>query len=491
METFTFVLILFFLLLAWYYSEYRFRFQSISKFPGPKRIPFFGNALMFIGKKPSEILTIVEQLHREYGNVLCLMMGSQPEILLTSPEDVEVVLGSSKLIKKSDEYDFMTDWLGTGLLIASGLKWFQKRKITTPAFHLQILDQFVEIFDKHSAIFVKNLAKSEGHSIDVFQPITLCALDIICETAMGIEIHAQANSNSDYVRAVKEMSNLAMARSVNFFLRNKIIYKFSSMKRRQDKLLKILHGFTDDVIISRREELIKNQEISQNKKKKMAFLDVLLQSTIEGKPLSNMDIREEVDIFMFEGFDTTSSGIAFCLYNLAKYPAVQKKVFEEIIKVIGADKDKSVTLTNLNDLKYLEMVIKETLRLYPSVPAYGRKMVENVEINGKLIPRGTNIGIGPYFMARDASLWKNPLEFIPERFSTNESQYHPFLHVPFSAGPRNCVGQKFAMLEMKSVVSKILRNYEIQVDSDFKLVLLFEVILRPENGVFLKMIKRK
>jgi cytochrome P450 family 4 len=170
------------------------------------------------------------------------------------------------------------------------------------------------------------------------------------------------------------MSNLAMTRSINFLLRNKIIYRLSSLKRREDKLLKILHDFTDGVILKRR--------IGHGVGgKKMAFLDVLLQLTIDGKPLTNMDIREEVDTFMFEGHDTTSSGIAFCLYNIAKHPDVQQKAFDEIKSVIGDDENKPVTLMNLNDLKYLEMVIKETLRLYPSIPAYGRKMVENVEIS--------------------------------------------------------------------------------------------------------------
>lgn len=115
-------------------------------------------------------------------------------------------------------------------------------------------------------------------------------------------------------------------------------------------------------------------------KKKMAFLDVLLHSTIEGKSLTNLDIREEVDTFMFEGHDTTSSGIAFCLYLLAKNPKAQQKAYEEVTSVLGKDYRTPVTITLLNDLNYLEMVIKETLRLYPSVPMYGRKIFEDVQV---------------------------------------------------------------------------------------------------------------
>jgi cytochrome P450 family 4 len=171
-------------------------------------------------------------------------------------------------------------------------------------------------------------------------------------------------------------------------LRSDFIFNLTKRGKRQKELLKILHGFTDSVIISRREELMKKGGKSEENddtddvgvRKKMAFLDVLLQSTIEGKPLNNMDIREEVDTFMFEGHDTTSSGIAFCLYNLAKHPEVQQKAFEEIRQVFGDDLERATTLKDLNDLHYLENVIKESLRLYPSVPFYARKISENVDI---------------------------------------------------------------------------------------------------------------
>mgnify|MGYP003449485720 FL=1 len=164
----------------------------------------------------------------------------------------------------------------------------------------------------------------------------------------------------------------------SIFLRNETIFYFSKTARRQRELLKILHDFTDKTILLRRKKLMGVMEMDYDKlestdndvgaRKKMAFLDVLLQSTIDGKPLSNMDIREEVDTFMFEGHDTTSSGIAFCLYNLAKNPEIQEKAFAEIRDVIGDDIKKSITLADLNELKYLELVIKESLRYYPPVP---------------------------------------------------------------------------------------------------------------------------
>lgn len=142
------------------------------------------------------------------------------------------------------------------------------------------------------------------------------------------------------------------------------------------------------MIKARRQEILNNTTATQHAddddvigtKRKLALLDVLLQSTINGNPLNDLEIREEVDTFVFEGHDTTTSGIAFCLYNLAKNPKIQEKCIEEIRDIIGDDLEKSVTLKDLTELKYLELVIKESLRLYPSVPFYGRKLREDLEI---------------------------------------------------------------------------------------------------------------
>lgn len=181
-------------------------------------------------------------------------------------------------------------------------------------------------------------------------------------------------------------------RSLDFLLRYNFFFRFSPMAWKQRQLLKVLHSFTDRVIVSRREMLTENNKDSIEKlleedmgiKKKMAFLDLLLQSTINEKSLTNLEIREEVDTFMFEGHDTTSSGISYTLYNIAKYPEVQQKVFDEIKHIIGDDPTKAIGLKELSELQYLELVIKESLRLHPSVPIYGRKSMEDIDISKTL-----------------------------------------------------------------------------------------------------------
>lgn len=147
----------------------------------------------------------------------------------------------------------------------------------------------------------------------------------------------------------------------------------------------------------------------------------------------------------------------------------------------------------LNELRYFELVIKETLRLYPSVPFIGRKMIENTEIDGKIFPGGASIIIMPFFMSRYPEYFEDPLEFRPERFTaeTSAEKTNPYQYVPFSAGPRNCIGQKFAMAEIKSLVSKIIRHFEVLPPEEEKEEsFIAEMILRTTNGIPLRLRKR-
>lgn len=171
-------------------------------------------------------------------------------------------------------------------------------------------------------------------------------------------------------------------------LRNHLTFPFTKAARRERRALKVVHDASNSVIVSRRKALLEDKstgtdagEQEEGTKKKIAFLDILLQSTVNGQPLSNTDIREEVDTFMFEGHDTTTSGISFALYCIAQHPEVQKKIVQEFQEVQGQDKDTSVTLQLLNQLHYLDIVLKEVLRLYPSVPLIGRLIEEDIVIS--------------------------------------------------------------------------------------------------------------
>ncbi|CAH0557342.1 unnamed protein product [Brassicogethes aeneus] len=464
-------------------------------------VPILGNALEFTGGSTEHLKTIGRCIeYSKEKKFTYIEFVYRPIILISNYKFLEFVLSSNslKLIDKSDDYTYLVPWLGTGLLTSGGGKWKTRRRILTPAFHFQILEQFVEVFESNGNIMVNRLKEEvDKNSFDIYPYITLCTLDIICETAMGVSINAQDKKESEYVRSVKEMCRIIVERSFSPIEMFDTLFPLSRNYKIQNQAIKVLHNNTYSVIRQRRKELEESKkqlveiEDDVGTKKRMAFLDLLLKATVDNKPLSNEDIREEVDTFMFEGHDTTASAISFAIYLLANHPEEQKKAYEELNLIFADDKNRPTGHRYLQEMKYLENVIKETLRLYPSVPFYARMVNEDIEYeDGKVIPKDTSLVIFAYGVNRDKDNFKDPDSFIPSRFDGIDGK-SPYSYLPFSAGPRNCIGQKFAMLEMKSTISKIIRNYELLPSiPEHKIVLAAETVLKSANGIKIRIKKR-
>ncbi|XP_022219091.1 probable cytochrome P450 4d14 [Drosophila obscura] len=466
---------------------------------GPRRWPLVGNAPMMMKETPKTVFDLQWRLIKTHGKNIRIQILQDRGLMTADPKMIEAIMSSQQTIQKNNLYGLLVNWLGDGLLLSKGKKWFRRRKIITPAFHFKILEQFVEVFDQQSATMAKNLYdRADGKTvINMFPVACLCAMDIIAETAMGVKINAQLQPNFPYVQSVTTASAMLAERFTNPAQRLDIFMRlfFPAAFAKLNANVKTMQDFTNSVISERRDLLQKSiaegtYEASNatplddvGQKRRMALLDVLLQSSIDGAPLSNEDIREEVDTFMFEGHDTTTSSIAFTSYLLARHPEVQARVFQELRDVLGDDKDAPVNIQQLGELKYLECVIKESLRLFPSVPIIGRHIVEDTLLDGKLIPAKTDVMILIYHAHRDPDYFPEPHKFVPERFSLErKGEINPFAYTPFSAGPRNCIGQKFAMLEMKSTISKLLRHFELlPLGEDVQLVL--NLILRSTTGI--------
>ena len=184
----------------------------------------------------------------------------------------------------------------------------------TPAFHFKILEDFLDVMNKHCAKLCDDILEPLSHKaeeFDVFPLVTHCALDIICETAMGKSINAQEDSDSDYVRAIYSASDIVFKRQRSPWLWDDWLFSLTPLGLKFRGILGTLHGFTEKVIKDRKEDneskkcvTVRNKEDNLGIKKKMAFLDLLLDASEEGKVLSDEDIREEVDTFMFEGSDS-------------------------------------------------------------------------------------------------------------------------------------------------------------------------------------------
>nr|QGY64108.1 cytochrome P450 4DV2 [Sitophilus zeamais] len=470
--------------------------RKLSWIPSAPRLPIIGS-LFEVGENSTEIITNFIRLTDNPAKSVYLEIGFDCGVVTRDHDLIEFVLNSTQLINKSWDYQMFHDWLGTGLVTSGGTKWKKRRRIITPAFHFSILIQFIESFDQNGKKLIEILG-NEGtrpEGIDIYSYITNCALDIISESAMGVSVKSQENQNKEYVDGVKNLLSSILDRSFSLWKVNPYLFPLTSDYWYQRRIVKSLHRFTDTVIENRVKSLqgkteknVEKDVDDVGKKKKLAFLDLLLNSTIDGKPLTKEDIREEVDTFMFEGHDTTSFAISMGLYLLAKYPSVQTTARNELNEIFGNDKSKPTTIEDLNNMKYLELVIKEIIRLYPSVPYILREVTKDTEYKGHTLPKDTSIGMYIYGINRDPTYHKDPEAFIPERHLDTSSKNH-FAYIPFSAGPRNCIGQKFAMLEMKCLISKILRNFELLPDPSYEPVLAMNAVFKTLNGVRIKLKK--
>ncbi|XP_012580425.1 PREDICTED: cytochrome P450 4V2-like isoform X1 [Condylura cristata] len=463
-------------------------------------LPLVGHAL-WLKPDPSEFFQQLVDYAEEFRHMplVKFWLGPVPMVALYKAENVEVILTSSRQIDKSYLYDFLAPWLGLGLLTSTGNKWRARRKMLTPTFHFTILENFLDVMNEQANILVNKLERHVNQeAFNCFPYITLCALDIICETAMGKNIGAQSNDDSEYVRAIYRMSDILLRRMKRPWLwLDQIFLMFKDGKEHKRSLM-ILHNFTNNVIAEKASEMKKDEERSSDhkgaasKNKRRAFLDLLLNVTDDqGNKLSHEDIREEVDTFMFEGHDTTAAAMNWSLYLLGSYPEVQREVHKELEAVFGRS-ERPATSEDLKKLKYLECVIKETLRLFPSVPLFARHLNEDCEFAGYRIVKDSQVVVFTYALHRDPRYFPDPEEFKPERFFPENAQgRHPYAFVPFSAGPRNCIGQKFAMMEEKTILSCILRQFWVECNQKREeLGLVGDLILRPTKGIWIKLKRR-
>ncbi|KAH8033900.1 hypothetical protein HPB51_017350 [Rhipicephalus microplus] len=384
-----------------------------------------------------------------------------------------------------------------------GNKWRRRRKMLTPAFHFRILEDFIPVFNEQAVIFVKNLKEQQNKKyIDIVPLVTLCTLDIICETAMGVKVDAQLNSNSHYVRSLYEVGETFMARVMRPWLWPNYVFYMSSFGRKFKDNLAQLHNFTRKVSIPKK----RNTSLEKENKRDVPLCpdrptgvvganNERLQSFIVRERCHHLPEGNLVDILRFalfsfcQGHDTTAMGISWAMYLIGLYTDVQQKIHEELDAIFGEDRERAITPDDLKEMKYLECALKESQRLFPSVPFIGRELMEDVVVNGYTVPRGTTCFLFTFMLHRDKEIFPNPEVFDPDRFRPeNCVGRHPFAYVPFSAGPRNCIGQKFALMEEKVVLCSVLRNFCIQsVDFRDKIHLVAELVTRSKHGLKIRL----
>ncbi|XP_058822319.1 cytochrome P450 4c3-like [Topomyia yanbarensis] len=468
------------------------KLTNFSQLSGPPEWPVLGCSLEFLNQSSVDIFNLLRRYARVYGRAYKICFAYDYTLVFSKPEIAEKIVNTQSYASKSQDYDKVAEWVGNGLLISNGEKWFSRRKVLTPGFHFKILNSFVRVFSEQSDVLCRKLATFNGSEVDIFPHLKLFTLDVLCETALGYKCQAQTE-NSFYPAAVEEIMSILYRRMFDLFAI--YLFRFTKDYSQFKSLVHQTQQFTLRIIDERRQLLNASsttEAMDDIDRKKMALLDILIQATVDGKPLTDEDIREEVDTFTFAGHDTTASALTFLIFNIAKHPDVQDKLYDEIITVVGRD-HQELSLHILNDLRYMDLVIKESLRLFPPVPLIARLATENTQIEELDVPKGTCVCVNIFEMHRDPEYFDEPERFNPDRFEAarDTGKGNPFTYIPFSAGSRNCIGQKFAQYEIKAAITKILQMFRLElISANFEPTLKAEIVLKPAGQLPIRFVKR-
>lgn len=258
---------------------------------------------------------------------------------------------------------------------------------------------------------------------------------------MGTRVEPNSKQLIDYKTAINQVNTFAHKVIVDPLFHYLITRIFIPAFWQNKLVIRNLHSFTKRVIRDRKKNF-KSSNDGHATKKRLAMLDLLLSVKEETGSIDDEGIREEVDTFTFEGHDTTSMCLCFTLMLLANHKDVQTKIYQEIMEVYGQERNEP-TFQDLQNLRYLELCLKESLRLYPSVPLFSRLTTQDINLpSGYFVPKDALILIHPYDLHHNPDIYPDPEKFDPDRFlPENCVNRHPFAYLPFSGGPRNCIGK--------------------------------------------------
>ncbi|XP_061380120.1 cytochrome P450 4V2-like [Danaus plexippus] len=451
-----------------------------------------GHAQYFYGGSEAlwENISILTEQSRKYDGVLKLIIGLQNSYFVADPDDFATVMNSCLL--KLKIVDFAKPWLGNGLVTASPSIWKAHRRLINPSFNQHVVDSFLGIFNSQSRRFVRSLEVEVGKGpFDHYVYCHRIALETICQTALGDDFMNNSSKSSEYVCTIDKMLNILISRFQKFWLHPDIIYNFSSVKRQEKDCIKILHEGSTAILQKKKESYMKEMSSMDekfNRTKFKPFIQLLLELSHNTKVLTEDEIKEHVDTIIVSGSDTSGGTITYCMLLIGSYPRVQNKIIEELHTVFGND-DRDVTKEDLSKLVYLDAVIKESIRLYPTVALTGRDIEEDLKLRNYTLSKGASVYLSIYALYHHPQWGPDVEEFKPERWLDPSLLPSWANSIGFGVGRRFCIGKTYALMSIKTTMVHVCRNFLIYGNHK-NMKLKLDVLLKPASGHYITIKKR-
>ena len=439
--------------------------------PGPKGLSFWWEQF----RAPGDSLSFLQRLTRDYGDMVFLHLLTVPACVTSDLAAIEQVLvTNSQNFTKSQDYRALYVILGEGLLTSEGDMWKRHRKLVQPAFFRERIASYGPLMTEAAERVASEW--QHGEVRDMHRDLMRITLEIAARSLFDIEIGGQANAIGTALGIM--MEDFMRLTSVHFFLPN---WLSIVGPRRFRRALREMESIVYSIVKDKR----------ASGKRSNDLLSLMLEAREEdGTGLSDKELRDEVMTLLLAGHETTANTLGFTLYLLAQNPEAEARLCAELDEVLGG---RTAQPADLHRLPYTDMVLKESMRLYPPAWAIGRKAIGDFDLLGYQFPRGTNVFMSQWIMHRNPRYFPDPERFDPERWSEQSALHRTlpkFAYLPFGAGPRVCVGASLAITEATLVLATLYQRYRFRLATTEPLQVLPSVTLRPKDGIALRVEKR-
>ncbi|XP_054082042.1 probable cytochrome P450 313a4 isoform X2 [Zeugodacus cucurbitae] len=377
----------------------------------------------------------------------------------------EILASNSFMDKSTTMYSAIDNAIPKGLISSSGEKWKHNRKLMNSTFTHKTITQFIPIFKDGTHVLVERLNDCVGHGeCEVFEIIKRTFLDMAMQTTMGVGLYKGNDNHSEMVFGF----NYMLEQVANGAMFSTLKLGFLIHTPRYFRTKRFIRDYIETLIEDKRRA---NASIGSKSAKTTSdefnirkdtdiFINRALKFQDQGL-FQQDDVINETKTIIAGSFDTVSTQIYSILIMLATHPNVQERLFEETEQIFSPE-NTCIEYEHLKQFSYMDMIIKETLRLMPSIPLIGRKAVKDVTVNGIDFPQGMQVMIPIFTLHRRQDLWGpsadsfNPDNFLPE----NNSKRHPCAYIPFSKGSRNCIGWHYAEMVLRVMLLGLIRNFK-------------------------------
>ncbi|XP_035577947.1 cytochrome P450 3A12-like [Zalophus californianus] len=454
--------------------------------PGPTPWPFVGTALAY----RKGFSGFDEKCFRKYGRFWGFYDGRQPVLAIMDPDMIKTVLVKECYSVFTNRRCFgPVGFMKSSVSLSEDEEWKRMRTLLSPTFTSGKLKEMFSIIGHYGDVLVRNLRKEteKSKSITLKDIFGAYSMDVITSTSFGVNIDSLNNPQDPFVENIK---NFLKFDFLDPFFFSVLLFPFLTPVF--EKLNISLFPKTVTDFFMKSVKRMKESRLKDKQKHRVDFLQLMINSQNSKeidtyKALSDLELVAQSIIFIIAGYETTSTSLSFLVYELATHPDVQQKLQEEIDATFP---NKALpTYDALLQMEYLDMVLNESLRLYPISGRLERVCKKDVEISGVFIPKGTVVMVPVFTLHRDLGLWPEPEEFRPERFSKkNKDNINPYTYLPFGTGPRSCLGMRFAIMNMKLALVRVLQNFSFKPceETQIPLKLNSQRLLRPEKPIVLK-----